>query len=512
MTKNRELTGNLIDLIENLLDAKDITIPSDDREGDESEARIYGMEYAFLLDGFEAILCDNYPQGAVDEGEESGADGSDQSNVPNNREIAEEMLSLFEDLLTEKDITIPSINRIGAEGEARLYGGEFWRLLGEFEDMLDGVYPQGTVDEDGEHISGEKDSQKILKDSFLESEISEPMYGIFQLKKEDRLRPYRFTPLSELKQSGMNVEYDNYNLVYADFYKGEGLDDIYGKFNLDHPADFIGHSLSVSDIIVVKEKDAYIAHYVDSFGFKKIPYFIEQMSIDSEPVVIIKWSEHERFEDGQRIPLSDANNLFFELDNNQRIDREKPDHQGSWYYKTSFEIKYIQNGEANKYEGRQDFGDGDGSIISHIREFAECSLNKQQIQEYYAAKGPDELREHNEGWRDILNNFIPYMMLHCRFSELDKIVSGIPENMWVKGREYTDIVKRYIADCRTVLNTQDEIVFPDFPKPERGVLLEETYRAIMDCDKDIRLLPRPVRQSVGSGEADDEPEIGDSEM
>lgn len=63
MTINRSLVGEMLDLVEHLLDEKDITIPSDDREGDEDEARLYGMEYAGLLDGFEGILNEQYPQG-----------------------------------------------------------------------------------------------------------------------------------------------------------------------------------------------------------------------------------------------------------------------------------------------------------------------------------------------------------------------------------------------------------------------------------------------------------------
>jgi len=68
MTLNRELVGDMLDLVEDLLDEKDITVPSDDREGDEDEARLYGMEYSRLLDAFEGMLDYYYPEGGMDPG------------------------------------------------------------------------------------------------------------------------------------------------------------------------------------------------------------------------------------------------------------------------------------------------------------------------------------------------------------------------------------------------------------------------------------------------------------
>ncbi len=157
MTKNRELVGDLIDSVEALLDSKGITIPSADRTGEKSEARLFGMEHAFLLDGFEQILNDIYPEGAIDE---SGTE-PEVAPVPakeplqtNNREIAGDMLDILEELLDDKDITVPSLDREGDETEARLYGREFWNLLDLFEDTLDVAYPHGAVDEDYPESSG----------------------------------------------------------------------------------------------------------------------------------------------------------------------------------------------------------------------------------------------------------------------------------------------------------------------------------------------------------------------
>jgi len=122
-------------------------------------------------------------------------------------------------------------------------------------------------------------SNKQLQKQFLDKKDYTPMYGIYQLKNESRLRDYRFTNYETLHKLGKKVERSNYNLVYAATMEDGkiGLDDIYMEFNLDHPDDFRGHSLSVSDVIVYEYGgNQYSAHYVDSFGFKPLPKFMSE--------------------------------------------------------------------------------------------------------------------------------------------------------------------------------------------------------------------------------------------
>ena len=80
------------------------------------------------------------------------------------------------------------------------------------------------------------------------------------------------------------------------------------------------------------------------------------------------------------MPLSVANRVFEELDTAQHTDREKDDCEGGWYDKTAFRIDFTLNGQPDNYEGRQDFGDGEGSLVQHI----------QNYHEYYAK---------DENWR-----------------------------------------------------------------------------------------------------------------
>ena len=67
------------------------------------------------------------------------------------------------------------------------------------------------------------------------------------------------------------------------------------------------------------------------------------------------------------MPLHEADAVFQSLDEAQRRGREQPGYTGSWYDKTRFRIDFTMQGQPDSYEGRQDFGDGDGSLIQHIR-------------------------------------------------------------------------------------------------------------------------------------------------
>ena len=99
-----------------------------------------------------------------------------------------------------------------------------------------------------------------------------PTYSIYQLKREnfDRL----FTSYHSTVEQGYTVKADDYELAYiADNADGYDLDEIYEEFNIDRPDDFRGHSLSVSDVIVFKDKDGTEAYFVDSCGFIELTDF-----------------------------------------------------------------------------------------------------------------------------------------------------------------------------------------------------------------------------------------------
>ena len=112
-------------------------------------------------------------------------------------------------------------------------------------------------------------------------------YGIYQLKDNPELDRFRFEGTESLKRMGITK--DNFDAVLPENYKlvylgelselqgrmqSETLETIYTKFNIDHPADYKAHSLSVSDIVVLHENGENSAHFVDSFGFTELPKFM----------------------------------------------------------------------------------------------------------------------------------------------------------------------------------------------------------------------------------------------
>ena len=107
----------------------------------------------------------------------------------------------------------------------------------------------------------------------------EDSYGIYQLARKEETMDLRFEPFDRLQATGHTVDRANYELVYtAPLTKDMTLGGIWEKFNIDHPADFKGHSLSVSDIVVLHQNGENTAHYVDSIGFQQVPEFLQEQA------------------------------------------------------------------------------------------------------------------------------------------------------------------------------------------------------------------------------------------
>lgn len=113
---------------------------------------------------------------------------------------------------------------------------------------------------------------------------AEPELGtftIYQLKSGEELHYHRFEPLERLERFGLFVDPDNYEKVYTANVPEDGsimmkLENIYKTFNLHRPEDFKGHSLSVSDVVVLHQEGKDTAYYVDSIGFEEVPAFFKQ--------------------------------------------------------------------------------------------------------------------------------------------------------------------------------------------------------------------------------------------
>lgn len=103
-------------------------------------------------------------------------------------------------------------------------------------------------------------------------------FGIYQLKEGEELHYHRFVNLDMLEKSGLQVEKGNYELIYtAPLTENLTLDEIFERFNLFRPEDFTGHSLSVSDIVLLHKNGENHAQYVDRFGFREVPQFLEPL-------------------------------------------------------------------------------------------------------------------------------------------------------------------------------------------------------------------------------------------
>ena len=117
------------------------------------------------------------------------------------------------------------------------------------------------------------------------------VYLILQLKDGPETTDVRFESFARLEQMGSAPNLDHYEAVYfantpAYFYgmsNAEALEELYLTFNLRRPEDFRGHSLSVSDVVVLNREGQTGTFYVDRIGFKELPGFLEQMKEAARP-------------------------------------------------------------------------------------------------------------------------------------------------------------------------------------------------------------------------------------
>ena len=100
-------------------------------------------------------------------------------------------------------------------------------------------------------------------------------FGIYQIKDDSPGENYAFMNMSFIESHGMQIKKEDYKLVYVGELLGNtSLDDIFERFNIDRPKDFRGHSLSVSDIVVLNDGEKVTAHFVDSISFEQLDSFL----------------------------------------------------------------------------------------------------------------------------------------------------------------------------------------------------------------------------------------------
>ncbi len=118
----------------------------------------------------------------------------------------------------------------------------------------------------------------------VQDQAAENSFSIYQLKGGNETLDYRFEPLDSIHRNGLSVKPENYELVYeAPLTVKDDLESIYTRFNVDRPADFTGHSLSVSDIVVLNQDGKNTAHYCDRVGFTEVLEFLRERQPELTP-------------------------------------------------------------------------------------------------------------------------------------------------------------------------------------------------------------------------------------
>lgn len=108
-------------------------------------------------------------------------------------------------------------------------------------------------------------------------------FGIYQLNDTPQAQEVKFMNSDFHEMKGVAISRENYDLVYtAPLEEGTSLEDIFTHFNIDRPEDFRGHSLSVSDVVVLHQNGENTCHFVDSFGYKEVPGFIQEIAQERE--------------------------------------------------------------------------------------------------------------------------------------------------------------------------------------------------------------------------------------
>ena len=175
--------------------------------------------------------------------------------------------------LMERDLTVYIIQ----EGENPVMAFDTADL-----DAHDGIFalPREEWEESPEF-------DKLVKDRMAHQEEREQAFlshkgdcfAIYQVKHTDELRDIRYEGLEWLQSIGQTVQRDNYELVYTapllpSDLKGDTAEQLFYRFNNEHPADYRHPSMSVSDIVAIKRDGKVSCHYCDSFGFEQVPGFL----------------------------------------------------------------------------------------------------------------------------------------------------------------------------------------------------------------------------------------------
>ena len=232
-----------------------------------------------------------------------------------------------------------------------------------------------------------------------------------------------------------------------------------------------------SSLETIRSTAAEIINSIDEH-LQEIQKEREAQQTTSEPTVTVVWSESNKLRDGQTMPLSEAVKLFASLD---EANRNIPG-----YDKTAFRIDFVMNGVADSYEGRQDFGDGDGGLIEHIEKYHAYYANNPDWDNYLLRNKGKEALDADKTQREmLLHEFVPYLKLHSNLSEMEQAAKTAlqrGEDMSQTETAYYTALQQYVSDCRIALN-QGNYELPPAPQ-------------LADFDVELQAYKQQVREEV----------------
>ena len=195
-------------------------------------------------------------------------------------------------------------------------------------------------------------------------------YAIYQIVDSTKGREYAFMSMDFVNSHNLTVDAADYYFVYGDrLSEGETLGSLYEKFNLNHPENYTGHSLSVSDVIVLQKAGETRAYYVDSFGFQELPDFVRQR---------LHEDEMNRKREDSKITMDTSG-------------AEIEQHEGLWHTVDKMEIQeeifYLMRHNEYGDSAAGVIVNADGELVAQELENGFDRGAMEAIQEYFSGKG-----------------------------------------------------------------------------------------------------------------------------
>lgn len=185
--------------------------------------------------------------------------------------------------------------------------------------------------------------------------------------------------------------------------------------------------------------------------------------VDLKPFVYVRISEHLDIPSEEAMPLNKAVELFGKLDRQAVEEKEM-----AGYYKTHFEICFLSEGEIISYTGRQDFGDGEGNLLDHVKAFADYYLHTEEGQQLMkqTARTTEEWEHEQQQMRWVLEEMLPTLQYFCNLEKLETAVLEEQEiekkvPLLTQGdasrKAYQEAMLAYVRESRIALNTGEEL-------------------------------------------------------